>query len=76
MPLALKTWLVAEDRILQIAQVHRARTKEGRDVVVKIQHQGIKDIILQVHRHVFSVAYTVETFSLTGFVNLHIPLVS
>jgi hypothetical protein len=33
---------------LQIAQVHRARTKEGLDVVVKVQHKGIKNIILQV----------------------------
>ncbi|KAG0553680.1 hypothetical protein KC19_12G030900 [Ceratodon purpureus] len=30
-----------------IAQVHRARTKDGKDVVVKVQHKGIKDIILQ-----------------------------
>ncbi|CAM6051335.1 unnamed protein product [Sphagnum compactum] len=30
-----------------IAQVHRARTKEGLDVVVKVQHKGIKNIILQ-----------------------------
>lgn len=30
-----------------IAQVHRALTKEGVDVVIKVQHEGIKDIILQ-----------------------------
>lgn len=30
-----------------IAQVHRSRLKDGRDVVVKVQHKGIKDVILQ-----------------------------
>ncbi|EFJ21688.1 hypothetical protein SELMODRAFT_443434 [Selaginella moellendorffii] len=30
-----------------IAQVHRARMKDGRDVVVKVQHQGIKECVLQ-----------------------------
>ncbi|KAJ7520651.1 hypothetical protein O6H91_19G015400 [Diphasiastrum complanatum] len=30
-----------------IAQVHRARTKDGVDVVVKVQHRGIKECILQ-----------------------------
>jgi hypothetical protein len=32
----------------QIAQVHRATLVDGREVVVKIQHDGIKDIILEV----------------------------
>lgn len=30
-----------------IAQVHRSRLKDGRDVVVKVQHRSIKDVILQ-----------------------------
>lgn len=30
-----------------ISQVHRARTTDGVDVVVKVQHQGIKNVILQ-----------------------------
>lgn len=30
-----------------IAQVHRATTKDGFDVVVKVQHPGIREIILQ-----------------------------
>lgn len=30
-----------------IAQVHRSRLKDGRDVVVKVQHRNIKDVILQ-----------------------------
>eukprot|EP00249_Psilotum_nudum_P017936 c26558_g1_i2 orf=399-3233(+) len=30
-----------------IAQVHRACAKDGVDVVVKVQHEGIKEIILQ-----------------------------
>lgn len=30
-----------------IAQVHRSRLKNGREVVVKVQHRGIKDVILQ-----------------------------
>lgn len=34
----------------QIAQVHRATTKDGFDVVVKVQHPGIREIILQVCR--------------------------
>jgi len=47
---------VAEWWILQIAQVHRARTREGVDIVVKVQHKGIKNIILQVKRNLF-IAY-------------------
>ncbi|CAM6101459.1 unnamed protein product [Calypogeia fissa] len=30
-----------------IAQVHKAETKDGVKVVVKVQHEGIKDVILQ-----------------------------
>ncbi|KAG0473953.1 hypothetical protein HPP92_015810 [Vanilla planifolia] len=30
-----------------IAQVHRATLKDGQEVVVKVQHEGIKDIILE-----------------------------
>ncbi|GJM97531.1 hypothetical protein PR202_ga14463 [Eleusine coracana subsp. coracana] len=30
-----------------IAQVHRATLRDGRDVVVKIQHDGVKEIILE-----------------------------
>ncbi|XP_020264539.1 uncharacterized protein LOC109840344 isoform X2 [Asparagus officinalis] len=30
-----------------IAQVHRATLKEGQEVVVKIQHEGIKEVILE-----------------------------
>lgn len=33
---------------LQIAQVHRATLSDGREVVVKVQHEGIKTIILEV----------------------------
>lgn len=45
--------------ILQIAQVHRARTKEGVDVVVKVQHKGIKNVILQVRQVVFLLEFLV-----------------
>lgn len=34
--------------ILQIAQVHRATLKDRREVVVKVQHDDIKEIILEV----------------------------
>ena len=33
---------------MQIAQVHRATLLDGREVVVKVQHDGIKTIILEV----------------------------
>lgn len=33
---------------MQIAQVHRATLKDGREVVVKVQHEGIKEVILEV----------------------------
>lgn len=33
---------------MQIAQVHRATLRDGQDVVVKVQHEGIKEIILEV----------------------------
>lgn len=33
---------------MQMAQVHRATLKDGQEVVVKVQHQGIKEIILEV----------------------------
>lgn len=34
--------------MLQIAQVHRAILKDGQEVVVKVQHVGIKEVILEV----------------------------
>lgn len=34
--------------IMQIAQVHRATLSDGQEVVVKVQHEGIKTIILEV----------------------------
>ena len=33
---------------VQIAQVHRATLRDGQDVVVKVQHEGIKEVILEV----------------------------
>lgn len=33
---------------MQIAQVHRATLLNGQEVVVKVQHDGIKTIILEV----------------------------
>lgn len=33
---------------IQIAQVHRATLRDGQEVVVKVQHEGIKTIILEV----------------------------
>lgn len=33
---------------MQIAQVHRATLLNGQEVVVKVQHEGIKTIILEV----------------------------
>lgn len=33
---------------MQIAQVHRATLRSGEDVVVKVQHEGIKTVILEV----------------------------
>lgn len=33
---------------MQIAQVHRATLINGQEVVVKVQHEGIKTIILEV----------------------------
>ncbi len=34
---------------MQIAQVHRATLLNGQEVVVKVQHEGIKKIILEVY---------------------------
>lgn len=34
--------------LMQIAQVHRATLQDGQEVVVKVQHEGIKEIILEV----------------------------
>lgn len=36
------------NKCLQIAQVHRATLHDGQEVVVKVQHEGIKTIILEV----------------------------
>lgn len=33
---------------MQIAQVHRATLLDGQEVVVKVQHDGIKTVILEV----------------------------
>lgn len=33
---------------IQIAQVHRAILLNGQEVVVKVQHDGIKTVILEV----------------------------
>lgn len=33
---------------MQIAQVHRATLRNGKEVVVKVQHDGIKHVILEV----------------------------
>lgn len=33
---------------MQIAQVHRATLLNGQEVVVKVQHEGIKEVILEV----------------------------
>lgn len=33
---------------MQIAQVHRATLNDGHNVVVKVQHDGIKTVILEV----------------------------
>ncbi len=41
-------YLEFDDRAMasaSIAQIHRARTKDGTEVVVKVQHQGIEDRI-------------------------------
>ena len=34
---------------MQIAQVHRATLINGQEVVVKVQHDGIKRVILEVY---------------------------
>lgn len=34
--------------LMQIAQVHRATLRDGQEVVVKVQHDGIKEVILEV----------------------------
>lgn len=47
---------------MQIAQVHRATLVDGREVVVKVQHQGIKKIILEV-LHVFGCLMQSKTCS-------------
>lgn len=44
----------------QIAQVHRATLNDGQNVVVKVQHDGIKEIILEVGN---SVAFMSEVCS-------------
>ena len=33
---------------MQIAQVHRATLLNGQEVVVKVQHDGVKTVILEV----------------------------
>ena len=35
----------------QIAQVHRAKLIDGQEVVVKVQHEGIKRVILEVPKY-------------------------
>lgn len=38
---------------MQIAQVHRATLNNGQEVVVKVQHEGIKDVILEVNNYLY-----------------------
>lgn len=40
--------IVRKYDVMQIAQVHRATLKDGQKVVAKIQHEGIKEVILEV----------------------------
>jgi len=40
--------LYLSDTFIQIAQVHRATLLNGQEVVVKVQHDGIKTVILEV----------------------------
>ena len=39
---------VCQFTFIQIAQVHRATLLNGQEVVVKVQHEGIKKVILEV----------------------------
>lgn len=39
---------------MQIAQVHRATLNDGHEVVVKVQHEGIKEVILEVDNYLNS----------------------
>lgn len=39
---------------MQIAQVHRATLNDGREVVVKVQHEDIKEVILEVDNYLNS----------------------
>lgn len=48
-PFVLKIW----NAVMQIAQVHRATLNNGQEVVVKVQHEGIKDVILEVNNYLY-----------------------
>jgi ubiquinone biosynthesis protein len=52
-----------------IAQVHRARTHDGRDVAVKVQRPGIRRLFEADTRNLRRLAALVDAFGLLGFVS-------
>ena len=52
-----------------IAQVHRARTHDGRDVAVKVQRPGIRRLFEADTRNLRRLAALVDAFNLLGFVS-------